>query len=228
MNRFLRSSSGAVFVEFTAVFPIILLLTMGALDFSFLMIKWVSASKATYAGARLASIMDPVASGINAATGGTSGSTAGASCFNQGTGESSGKCTAKAATVCTGGTSGGSCCPVGTKPGQCTANYAWNESTFKAIYDEMDKFLLAGSLDRRQLQITYEPTDFGFAMRPVGAPMNITVSLRCQTYPFFMLYPLMGWALPGQPSDCAGIPGSGVRLPAFPTTVGSEDLSTVN
>lgn len=225
MNSLRRATSGATFVEFTAVFPIILLLSMGALDFSFLMIKWVSTSKATYAGARLASIMDPVAIGINAAT---TGSTAGASCFDPKTGKAVASCTLKAATICTGSTTNGTCCPLGTSPGSCTPNYPWNEATFKAIYDEMDKFLLTEGLDRRQLQITYEPTAMGYAMRPVGAPMNITVSVRCQTYPFYLLYPLMGWAFPGQPASCAGIPGSGLRLQSFPTTVPSEDLSTVN
>jgi len=159
---------------------------------------------------------------------GTTGTTAGASCFDQGTGNASGKCTLKAATVCTGGVSGGTCCPVGSTPGTCTVNYAWNEASFTAIYDQMSQYMLTEGLDRRQLQITYEPTEFGFAMRPVGAPMNVTVSLRCMTYPFFLLYPLMGWALPGQSSDCNGVAGSGVRLPAFPTTVPGEDLSTVN
>lgn len=225
MDRFARCTAGAAFLEFTAVFPLVLVLTLGALDFTFLMIKWVSMSKATYMGARLVSIMDPVAIGINAVTTGT---TAGASCFNQGTGQPSGSCTVAAATVCTGGVSNGSCCPPGSTPGQCTANYQWNEATFSAVVAEMNRFLLTETLDRRQIQITYRPTDFGFARRPIGAPMNITVSVRCITYPFYLLYPLMGWALPGQPSSCSGIPGSGINLPAFPTTVGAEDLSTDN
>lgn len=225
MNRFSRCTSGAAFIEFAAVFPIILLLTLGAIDFGFLTVKIMSVRKASYMGARLASLVDPVATGINAPPAGTM---AGAECFDHATGQRTGNCTIPPATVCTGGLSAGTCCPVGSKPGQCTSNYPWNETSFTAIQEEMSKFLLVDTLDRRQLQVTYEPTIYGHAQRAGGAPMSVTVSVRCTTYPFYMLYPLMGWALPGQPADCKGIPGTGLPLSPFPTTVQSEDLSTDN
>jgi len=211
-------------VEFTVVFPIILLICFGAVDFTLLTIKWVSLNKATYAGARLVAVQDPVAIGINSIT---EGGAAGDSCFDS-YGNDSRKCTINAGATCTGDASGGRCCPVGSNPSSCAAIYAWNETTFQAVLDEMNKFMLTDSIDRRQLQITYRPTYYGFAHRPVGSPMNITVSVRCATYPFYLLYPLLGWAMPSRPSSCADVPGVGASLPEFPTTLPSEDLSTVN
>lgn len=223
MSRFSRHSSGAAFIEFTAVFPIILLLTLGGIDFTILMIKWVSLHKAADIGARLASVMDPVAIGINAAT---TGSSAGAACFNPADGTPTGNCTAKAPTTCTGGTANGSCCPPGSNPASCAPNYPWKEDTFGKVLAEMNRYMLIDTLDRRQLQISYEPTGFGYAMRPVGSPMNVTVSVRCTTYPFYLLYPLMRWVFPAKPSNCNGIPGSGMSLPGFPSTLPAEDLTT--
>lgn len=216
-------SRGATIIEFTAVFPVLMLLVMGTMDIAILSLKWVSLSKATYAGARLSTVLDPVAVGINART---PGSFAGAACFNHDDGTPSGNCTINAATVCTGGTSSGSCCPVGSNPTTCSPNYQWNETTFQAVLTEMNKFMLTETLDRRQVQITYQPTSFGFAQRPMGAPMNITVSVRCVTYPFYLLAPFMKWVFPAGPATCSGIPGTGISLPAFPTSLPAEDLST--
>lgn len=223
MNRFLRTASGAAFIEFAAVFPVLLMLIMGTMDFSVLALKWVSLSKASYAGARLATVIDPVAIGVNAKTPGT---VAGASCFDFDSGVATGACDMNAATVCTGAATGGSCCPVGATPGSCTSNYQWNEASFAAVLAEMNKYMLTESLERGQLQISYQPTDFGFAQRPVGPPMTITVSVRCVTYPFYLLAPLMKWVFSTMPASCAGIHGTGMSMPSFPTSLPSEDLAT--
>lgn len=224
-SRRRTSISGATIVEFSAVFPIILLICFGAADFTVLTIKWLSLNKATYAGVRMTAVLDPVAVGVNAAI---EGGAAGASCFDPATGDPNGNCQTVAATVCTGDASGGKCCPTGSSPLSCSPNYPWNEVTFQKVLTEMNRFVLIGSIDRRQLQITYQPTNYGFAHRPVGAPMNVTVAVRCSTYPFYLLYPLMGWAMPGRPASCSGIPGSGINLPEFPSTIAAEDLKTEN
>lgn len=228
MSRDRRSTSGAAFVEFTAVFPVILLLTLGGIDFTILMIKWVSLHRATDVGVRLASLTDPVAIGINAATPATGGAAPGTACYDFSTHQTTNKCATKPSTICTGGVTNGKCCPVGSNAASCTPNYQWNESTFQKVIAEMNRQMLTEALDRRQVQIAYEPTGYGYAMRPVGSPMNITVSVRCTTYPFYLLYPLMGWAFPAKSADCAGIPGSGMSLPNFPSTLPAEDLSTAN
>lgn len=224
-----RNARGASFVEFTAVFPILLLLTMGGMDFTLLMIKWVSLHKAADVGARKASLMKPVAIGINDPTTGSAADVAaGTACYDFTTHATTGKCVAKVATVCTADASGGRCCPLGSNPASCAANYQWNEATFAKVLGVMNGYMITGSLDRRQVQITYQPTGFGYAQRPVGAPMNVTVSLRCTTYPFYLLYPLMGWAFPAKPSDCAGVPGSGLVLGSFQSTVPAEFLNSSN
>ena len=213
MDRLLRDSAGATYIEFTFVCPFLMLLLLGGIDFSLLMIDWVSLSRASYAGARLATVVDPVATGINAATAGTTG---GASCFNYTDGTSTGNCTARASAVCTGAATNGT----------CTGGYAWNETSFQTIFTEMNKYMLFGALDRRQIQISYTPTGFGYALRPIGPPMNITVSFQCVTYPFYFLGALMHWVFAAPGSTCTGISGGGLALPQFPTTLPSEALST--
>lgn len=213
MDRLVRDSSGATYIEFTVVFPLLMLLLLGGIDFSFLMIDWMSLNRASYVGARMATVVDPVATGVNAATAGT---TAGASCFDYTTGASTGNCTARASAVCTGAATNGT----------CTGGYTWNETSFQTIFSEMNKYMLFSPLDRRQVQISYTPTGFGYAQRPIGPPMNVTVSFQCVTYPFYFLGALMHWVFSAPSGGCVGISGSGMALPQFPTTLPSEALST--
>ena len=58
----LRDTSGAAMVEFTVVMMLLLVLTFGIVDFGNALFQWNSAEKATQAGARAATISDPVAS----------------------------------------------------------------------------------------------------------------------------------------------------------------------
>lgn len=218
-NSFRQDTSGAAFVEFTVVFPMLMLFLLGTVDVTMLMVNWASYNRATYAGARFAAISNPVAPGINAAISGTK---AGQNCINSTTGAASGNCTARSATTCiaSGAVTGGS----------CTNGYTWStasDTALDAIVTAMRQLLLVGTLDRRQVSVTYTPTNVGYVMRTGGPPLNITVSIRCAQFQFIFLQPLMGWAFPAPPTACRGITiPNGVTLPPFSTTLPSEDLTT--
>ena len=219
-NSMRNDERGAAFVEFAVAFPVIMLFILGGVDIGLMMVNWTSYNRATFDGARYATISNPVAKGINATISGSSGTILpGQSCLNTATGTSSGNCVMKKESTC-----------IATSkyekgPGTCTNGYTFDYDALDNIVKRMGERLMEQSLDRRQVSVTYTPTNFGYVSRAGGAPMNVTVSLRCLRQHFFFLDGLMGWAFPPS-TDCAGISGAvGVRLPTFSTTLSSEDLA---
>lgn len=214
-NRLARDESGATFIEFAAVFPFLMLLLLSAVDVGMLMADFAGLNRATYAGARFAAISDPVATGINATITGT---TNGQSCINPTTGAATANCTVRSATTCvaTGSPTGGSC------PG-----YGFSDGAMNAIVAEMNQLMILGKLDRRQVSVTYTPTGLGYVGRTDGYPVNITVGIRCYKHKFYFIQAFMGWAFPAAGTECNGVPmTSGFLVPAFATTLPSEDLKT--
>ena len=57
--------TGAVFTEFAILLPIVVLVVCGSIDFLYAFYQLNAAAKATEVGARIASVSDPVASGLN-------------------------------------------------------------------------------------------------------------------------------------------------------------------
>lgn len=55
-----RNERGAAMLEFTIVIFLVITLTLGIAEFSFVFFQWNAASKAVQAGARLAAVSDPV------------------------------------------------------------------------------------------------------------------------------------------------------------------------
>lgn len=213
-SSFRHDRDGAALIEFTLVFPIVLLIVLGVVDVTLLMIDWSSYNRATYAGARIAAVSNPVAMNINAAIAGTS---PGDACIDPSSGVSTGNCTARNAATCvaTGVTSGGN----------CTGGYSFSDAALNNIVTEMKKSF--SNLDRRQVSVTYTPIMMGYVGRPDGFPMNVTVSIRCVQHQFYFLQSLMGWTMPSPPAACNGIAvPTGVVMPAFATTLPSEDLQT--
>ena len=210
-----RDDSGATFVEFAVVFPILMFFVLGAVDVSLLMVNWMSYNRATYAGARFAAISNPVATGINTTI---AGGTAGNSCINPNTGASTGNCTAKSATTCIA---------TGATTGSCTNSYTFDNAALDAIVAKMKEVMIEGTLDRRQVSVTYTPITMGYVGRPDGFPMNITVAIRCVRHRFYFMQGLMRWTFPALTGTCAGIPvPEGITLPDFATTMPSEDLTS--
>jgi Flp pilus assembly protein TadG len=217
-----RDSNGASLVEFTLVFPVVMLVALGSVDVVYMLFQWGEANKAAYVGARQAVILDPVATGVTNLTYSTAGTQLGQPCFVPGTGAANTTSNCPAVnTVCTPATTSGS----------CTNGFTWNETAFtnpsatvewrKGIFDKMRAVF--PRLQRWNVQISYATTGLGFVGRPNGLPMNVTVSIRCMTYPFYFLGALMNWAF-AAPAGCpAGTP-AGPGISTFATTLTSEDM----
>jgi Flp pilus assembly protein TadG len=218
-NNLSTDGSGAAFIEFAAVFPLLMLVVLGTVDLSLLMIDWSNFSSATYVGARFAAVSDPVATGINNDTAAASSATAGQSCIDVTSGAASGNCVTLGSTCATTGASTTVACTNSTFTASSTA--------LDAIVAAMNATLVEKQIDRRQVIVAYTPTNLGYVMRPGGSPMNITLSLRCVRHDFYFITSLMRWVFSTPESQCTGIGGStGVALPTFSTTLPSEDLTT--
>ena len=227
MNKFLQDSEGGALVEFTLVFPIFLLAALGTVDFSYMLSDWSMANKAAFIGARAAIVSDPVANGITNLTYSTAGSALGDLCFDPATGAASASSSCPSvSTVCTPAASGGT----------CTNGYPWNES---ALTNENGTGILDGMqrifprLRRQDVQISYQTNGLGFVGRPGGLPMDVTVSIRpsanpsvsCMTHQPYFINALMKWTFTA-PAGCPAGTRAGLPIPAFATTLTSEDMTS--
>ena len=67
LKRFRNDESGAAMVEMSLVLVLLLVLTLGFVDFGHAFYQWNAAGKAVQAGARMASVSNPVATGLTTA-----------------------------------------------------------------------------------------------------------------------------------------------------------------
>ncbi len=214
MSRFHRSEEGSSLVEFALVFPLIVILTMGTLEFSFGLLQRGRAQKATQLGARVAIVSTPVAPGIK--TGLFSGlSPIGAPCTDQTTGITLAACTI-ASTDCTYSTT--SSPPGGTCPG-----YTFNLTNFDKIFNEMR--LAYPTLTRDNVRVSYASNGLGYIGNPSGVPVNVTVAIRCLTYDFRILQRLGILTPPASEAGCPATPTLWPML-GIRTTLTSEDLDS--
>jgi TadE-like protein len=223
VNRLWRDIAGSMLVEYTIVFPVFILVTLGTVDVAYMFADWAAANKAVYRGARKAIVSSPVAGGITDPRGNI-----GQWCFDfpSGSQTTPPNCPAVTASV-----SSSVCTPAAIN-GSCTNGRAWNETAFtnptavndwqKGIFDKMQEIF--PRLQRQDVQITYQTTGYGYAGQPGGLPMTVTVSLPCLTHQFYFLGALMNWAFAPR-AGCTG-PVSGPPMPTFATALTSEDMTT--
>ena len=67
LKRFTKSEDGTTMVEMAIAMTLLLTLTLGFVDYGYALYQWNAATKAVQAGARLASISDPIAPEISTA-----------------------------------------------------------------------------------------------------------------------------------------------------------------
>jgi TadE-like protein len=211
VNKFLHDSEGGALVEFTLVFPVLLLAALGTVDFTYLLFDWSMANKAAFIGARTAIVSDPIATGITNPS--YDATVLGQSCSDPQTGAASGNCPAAVSTVCTPGSSSGS----------CTAGFSFNDAAFSTILGNMQNVF--PRLQRQNVQISYQTNGLGFVGRPGGLPMDVQVSIRCMTHRFYFINALMGWIFT-VPAGCPAGTQAGPAIPNFATTLPSEDMVT--
>jgi len=220
IRRFGHDQNGSVLVEASIVIPMILLLTLGAVDFLFIFYQWNAATKAVEIGARIAAVSDPVAPGLrNISISIVDGVTV-----------KFGDPIPDFQVTCDGSTQLCSCTR-GSCPGM--GNFSWaamnkiicgRDSTSTAECDYSTKcndttgYYFSGmcGIFRRitaaNVKIVYTQTGLGYSGRDGGPVPTIIVSVQNLPFQFFFLNGLLGF----QP----------INIPALTTTTTGEVLSS--
>lgn len=208
-SKLWRDREGASFLEFTFVFPLLMLTAFCTVDFALVMFDWAQANKATQRGARVAIVSAPVAGGLDDLSE-LWVEDLGLWCVDA-DGIDTGNCPA-VQTVCN----------TSAAPNSCVDDfYPFITAAFTTIFDEMQRVF--PRLEPQNVQISYRTMGLGFVGRPGGLPMEVTIEIRCMTHQVFFLAALAQWAF--EPRD--GCPNdSGVPIPAFATTLTTESLGT--
>ena len=178
MGKFWRDMAGSVLVEYTVVFPLFMLVTLGTVDVTYMLYEWALANKAAYVGARAAVVSNPVAQNITEDSLLYSQSQLtqmGQYCFDFATGTGNGNCPAPSVKVdCTSSA--------------CTPNtFDFDSSAFTnangtGIFDRMK--VIFPRLQPENVTISYQLNGSGYVGRPGGLPMNVTVSVQNVTTSF--------------------------------------------
>lgn len=203
LKRFAKSESGAVMVEMTIVMTLLFALTLGFVDFGNAFYQWNAADKAVQVGARLASISDPVATGLlTAAPTATPGAPVVAGAYGP--------------LVCT--SAGGASCP-----GFSAANFSRIFRGDTAVTNDDACPQPTGTqrpgmchfypfLTRANVVVTYAASGLGYQTRQGGPVPTVTVRLQNVNFRFFFLSGLMGFA--------------NITMPSMLSTVTGEDLKS--
>lgn len=203
-SGFWITESGAAMVEATIVMPLLLTLLLGFVDFGYAFYQWNAANKAVQAGARLAQISSPVASGLSleAKTPADSldvGKAVPANTYNY---------------ICTANAAGIASCTCGT--GAVCQNLTASQAAFDFIYTGsgsragMHTFL--PTLAKSEVRIQYQASGLGYWTRPNGPVPTITVSIVNHQFQFFFLGGLLGF--------------SNITMPSMLSTVTGEDMKS--
>lgn len=193
------SEHGGAAVEFGLIFPLLLLLTFGIIEFGFIMFQTNMMEKATQIGARKAVTWDPVAPTIATYTASETGIGPGLPL----------PADLKLEVTCLQG----SCTGTGaiTNPG-------YSSSAFDAIVAEMQK--MYPGIGPANVVVTYRHVGLGFVGRPGGSVVpTVTVTLSNMKYDFILLDAAIKLFSAGNVD-----PGE-IFYPSFSATLTGEDLS---
>jgi len=191
-------------VEMAIVLPLLLILTLGFVDFGYAFYQWNAADKAVQMGARLASISDPIASPLSSAvatlpSGSSPGDRVLAGTYDY-------VCVANAAgTVSCSNCVSGTCSSVGAVAINFNLIYGGD-----ARRPGMAAFL--PTLQKSQMKVEYVATGLDYWTRPGGPVPTVKVSIVNHPFQFFFLGGLLGFA--------------NITMPDMHSTVTGEDLST--
>ncbi|TIN22132.1 MAG: pilus assembly protein [Mesorhizobium sp.] len=210
--RFRNDEAGAVMVEFTISMTLLLILTLGFVDFGYAWYQWNAATKAVEIGARIASISTPVAPEITTAglaiTPGNpipvgnfdylcNGATSTCTCVGSGCPSATGTFTpANFNRIFRGDAVGVGTCPplaTGQRPGMCH---------FFSL------------LQPSNIIIRYTATGLGYQTRTGGSVPTITVTLQNMSFQFFFLGGLLGFGTITMPSMLSTVTGEDMKSTA--------------
>lgn len=198
--------TGAVFAEFAILLPIVVLVVCGSIDFLYAFYQLNAAAKATEVGARIASVSDPVAVGLNDLPDEAvlNGEQPGGVLPSFTVRCEDSKC------LCAGTCTGMAYNPFNAKAmdrivyGQGAASCAKPEASYAIGMCD-----ILASITPANVVIDYTQTGLGYAGRPGGPVPTITVSLRKMQFQFFFLSALLGVQ---------------IAMPPMSTTVTAQDL----
>ncbi|MER8844168.1 pilus assembly protein [Mesorhizobium australicum] len=202
--KFWANQSGATMVEMAIVMPLLLTLLLGFVDFGYAFYQWNAGNKAVQAGARLAQISTPVASGLLVETITQSdvtkiGTAVAANTYNY---------------ICTANTAGSVTCTCGV--GATCQNLNVSQAAFDFIFSGnssragMQTFL--PMLAKSEVRIQYQASGLGYWTRPSGPVPTITVSITNHPFQFFFLGGLLGFG--------------NITMPSMLSTVTGEDMKS--
>jgi Flp pilus assembly pilin Flp len=202
LRRFFRGKSGGPAVEMALLFPVILFVTLGIIEFGYALFQWNRAEKALQLGARLAVTWDPIAADLTSFDGKANTNTFGDACTDPVTGVVQ------------------PACIYDPNPIVCTSagcnGYGFSAAAFNAIVDEMQ--VIFDWIRPENVVVEYAATGLGFVGRPgnnadeFNLVPAVTVRLQNMTFNFLVIDDLFGFAA--------------IDMPRFATTLIGEDLST--
>jgi Flp pilus assembly protein TadG len=198
--------TGAVFAEFAILMPVVVLIVCGSIDFLYAFYQLNAAAKATEVGARIASVADPVAAGLNNLPNEAvlNGEQPGGPLPSFTVTCSDGRCS------CTGTCTGMLDNPFNVKAMDRIVYGQDSESCTKATVSyAIGMCDVLPSITPANVVIVYTQTGLGYAGRPGGPVPTITVSLQNMQFQFFFLAPLLGLQ---------------IAIPPMSTTVTAQDL----
>ncbi|MFC3321150.1 TadE/TadG family type IV pilus assembly protein [Mesorhizobium cantuariense] len=203
-RKFGSEQYGTTMVEMAIAMPLLLTLLLGFVDFGYAFYQWNAGNKAVQAGARLAQISTPVASGLALETLTQSdatkvGTAVPANTYNY---------------VCTANAAGTVSCTCGA--GATCQNLTVSQTAFDFIYSggggRAGMSLFLPNLKKSEVSIQYQASGLGYWTRPSGPVPTITVSIVDHPFQFFFLGALLGLG--------------NITMPSMLSTVTGEDLKS--
>ena len=180
IRRFTKAVSGAVLVEHTLVFVLLMLLTFGLIEFGIVLYQYNAAETATAVGVRYVATRGPVVTGLPDCGVAT---------------------TATAGTMCasvSGASTWTVTCNAAAPSGGCQG------AVLNALVAEMQRF--DPSIEAQNVQVVLRGVGLGFVGRGTPVPM-VTVRLTGMTYDFIALDDLLGFGTVTMPGFDATLTG---------------------
>ncbi|PWJ88677.1 TadE-like protein [Mesorhizobium loti] len=202
-GTFWRNQSGATMVEAAIAMPVLLTLLLGFVDFGYAFYQWNAGNKAVQAGARLAQISAPIASGLllEAKTPSDSldvGKAVPANIYSY---------------ICTADAAGAVSCTCGT--GATCQNLTVNQAAFDFIFSGSSNrpgmLTFLPTLLKSEVQIQYQASGLGYWTRPNGPVPTITVSIEKHPFQFFFLAGFLGFGTITMPSMLSTVTGEDMK-----------------
>jgi hypothetical protein len=194
-----RTDCGAAGVEFALIFPLLLLLTFGIIEFGLVMYQMTMLEKATQLGARKAVTWDPVAPILATYTASETGIGPGLPL----------PANLQLEVVCDN---------VGCSGTGAITSPGYSSTAFSAVVTEMQRVFPA--VKPENVVVTYRHVGLGFVGRPGGSVVPaVTVSLRNMQYDFVLLDVAVTICSVGT------VDINNIIYPSFNATLTGEDLS---